>query len=612
MPMSWSIFVRNILLGITFMIFPVSGQAESLAKREVRVIAAVSPGFQTLPSWKPDFEKRLAYASRIFESEFKIKFRITHFVQWAPSDEAADMVGLLEEVRSQVPLGDADIVIGLTHYQLPPETPNLKDLHTLGQARPFTGHLVIRYPANKLYRVQEETVLVHELGHVFGAVHTDDPKSIMSPVVDRQLPVRFDEENKKIINATRLLNLNRGAESLPPHVLQGLLRSYLKMIGKNGSGDFFYSIGLFYLQLGQPSEAIKSWKMAVNSEPENSEWHYNLGALYLKAGDYERAISELSHSVSGLEYRNQKQMKKSALTLLGDSYFAKENMFAASNAWTRALALKPGDIDLEASLAMVKFKQGQTENAVDSFRSILKKDPQNLKALTYLGKALAKQEKYSEALEYLTLALTQLNRQPKSSSQLANLSTLYGDIGSIYMKQNRQKEAVESYQAACDLTPSADCHKQLGTMLFNNQQWSSAVTEFAKVIQTQKEDADVYGMMGTALSQNGDLPNAVGVFKEGLKYAKETKMQARLHRNIANLYLSQKGYDLAEPEFNLALSKDWGDIDSHFGLAMAQLGKEQTVSAVNSLRDVLRIDPNNQRAKTMLSQIQASMNNENG
>ncbi len=117
-------------------------------------------------------------------------------------------------------------------------------------------------------------------------------------------------------------------------------------------------------------------------------------------------------------------------------------------------------------------------------------------------------------------------------------------------------------------------------------------------------------MMGTALTQKDDLPNAVGVFKEGLKYAKEPKMQARLHRNIGNLYLSQNGYELAVPEFQVALTKAWSDIDSHFGLAMSQLGKNESFAAIDSLRNVLRIDANNKRAQQMLTSIQDSLNSE--
>lgn len=598
---------RLFLLLFFLTVFSHSSSAESLSLREVRVAVAVSPGFQSLPNWKSDFERRLTYASRIFESEFKIKFRIVRYSKWTPNDETAEMTTLLEELRSDAPLVDSDIMIGLTHFAVAPDQPNMRDLHTLGQARPFTGHLVIRYPANKLYKVQEDTVLVHELGHVFGAVHTQDPNSIMSPIVDRQLPSRFDSHNRQIILETRALNLMQGAESLPEDTLKGLLRSYLKMIEKNDSADFFYSIGLFYLKLGQPENAIRAWKKAVGLAPENSEMRYNLGALYVQSGDVKRAIAELSHAVSGLEHPSQRSMKFSALSMLGEAYFAQENMFAAASAWQRALALKPDALDLQVNMAVVTFKQGQVDNAIQAFEKILVKDPQNLKALTYLGRGLAQKGKASDALQYFELALTQLNRQTSSAAQRFHLSSLHGEIGSILLKQNQQKTAFEHFQAACDLVPSVECHRKMGTLLLNSGQWDAAATQLAKIIEVQKEDADLYGMLGTALAQKGDSRNAISIFYEGLRYAKDPAMQARLHRNIANLYLSAGQYEMAEPEFRFALSKDWRDLDSHFGLAASLLAKNQPTGALDSLKNVLRIDPKNKRAQEMSDSIQASL-----
>lgn len=578
--------------------------------REIRIEAAVSPGFQALPNWRSDFEKRLVYASRIFENEFKIKFKLIRYVKWSPFDEKGDMVALLDQLRGEAPLTDVDMVIGLTHYQNLPNTPEAKDLHTIGQARPFSGHLIIRYPANKLFRVQEDTVLAHEIGHAFGAIHTDDRNSIMSPVVERQIPTRFDPVNRQIISKTRALNFQKGPDSLPPQVLQILLQSYLKMAGRNGSSDFYYSLGLFYLQLGQPNDAIKSWKMAVSLEPNNSELRFNLGALYYKNGDFDRAIPELSRAVSGTRSPITKPIQVYALTMLGQAYFEQENMFAAFNAWTRAIAMKPRDIDLQTNLAMVKMKQGQLSEAINTFHMVLAENPKHLKALRALGSALSQDGKPQEALEYLELALAQLNSQPRSQAQINSLSVLYGEIGAIYLKMDRQKEAFEHFQAACDLTPNVDCHKQLGKAMFNEKQWDAAIREFANVIQTEKKDPDIYGMLGTALAQKGDLNNAINVFEEGLKYATAPKMQALLHRNIGNLYLSINRYAEAQPEFQMAISKDWQDVDSHFGLAVSQLGKEETISAVNTLRDILRIDPNNKKAKDMLLRIQDSLNSQ--
>ena len=603
---------KHFVVCILVLIFLGRGNsyAQSTQMREIRVKAAVTASYQSSPAWKSEFERRLAYASRIFESEFKIKFTVVGYVHWEPSDEKAEMETLLEELRNTVPRNDADLVIGLTHVKKDPNIIITKDLHTIGQARPFSGHLVIRYPMDKLYKVQEETVMVHELGHLFGAVHTDDPSSIMSPVVDRQLPVKFDQENFQIISQTRALNFQMGAEALPAQVLGPLLRSYLKMIRKNDSGDFFFNIGLFYLQLGQPNDALKAWKKAASLSGEIPELHYNLGGLYFKLKQLDSAISELSRAVSGLDSRAAKVMKTSAYKMLGEAYFEKENMFAAYRSWTSAAAIDPNDLEIQTDLAMVRFKQGQTSDAMETFQKVLMQDPQNVKALTYYGKGLDQTGKSQEALKYLELALTSINREPKSEGQIQSLALVYAEIGKINLKLGQKNEAFEHFQAACDLSPSSECHRNLGMAFFQNQQWDGAVKEFSTLIQIQKEDPDVYGLLGTALTQKNDLPIAMAVFQEGLKYAKTPVMQSQLHRNIGNLFLMNKNYDLAVPEFNLALSKEWANIDNHFGLAVALLGKQESVSAINSLRDVLRIDPNNQRAKSMLSSIQNSLNSE--
>jgi len=605
--------MKRVTLFVVTLFFCAQGMgfSQSAEMREIRVKAAVTTSYQSFPAWKSEFERRLAYASRIFESEFKIKFKVVSYLQWEPSDEKKDIETLLEELRNTIPRDDADLVIGLAHVKKSPDIVITKDLHTIGQARPFSGHIVIRYPMDKLYKVQEETVMVHELGHLFGAVHTDDPKSIMSPVVDRQLPVRFDQENYQIIQQTRALNFQQGAEALPTQVLEPLLRSYLKMIRKNDSADFFFSIGLFYLQLGQPNDALKAWKKAVSLDGASPELHYNLGGLYFKLKQQDNAITELSRAASGLDSVGSRAMKASASKMLGQAYFEKENMFAAYRFWTAASKLDPNDLEIVTDLAMVSFKQGQISEAIKSFENVVAQEPANVKALTYLGKGLDQTGKPQEGLQYLELALASLNREPKSESKTISLALIYVEIGKIKLKLNKKNEAYENFQVACDLSPSLECHKNLGQAFFQNQQWDGAIKEFSAIIQVKKDDLDTYGMLGIALTQKGDLPNALGVFREALKYAQEPLMQSQLHRNIGNLFLLNKNYDLAAPEFNLALSKEWGNVENHFGLAVSLLGKQESIAAINSLRDVLRIDPNNQRAKSMLSSIQSSLNSEN-
>lgn len=594
---------------VTFLILLLSASvsfAESVPMRELRVTVAVTKGFQSLPDWKSNFERRVAYATRIFETEFKLKIKIRNYVGWEPSSETASIENLLEELRGAVPSEGSDLVIGLAHFSQIPDDANMRDLHNLGQARPFTGHLVIRYPANKLYRVQEDTVLVHELGHVFGAIHTGDRNGIMAPVVDRQLPSKFEAVNREIIKMTRTLDFQKGAESLPRPVLEMLLQSYIKMAQRNDSGDFYFSLGLFYLQLGQSENALKCWNKAVSLNPEHSELRYHLGALYFKMSQFANALPPLSRGVSGLTHPAQKSMLFEGLKMLGTSYFETGNMFAAQNAWSRASSIQPRDHEVRIGLARIKLKQGQVQDAADILQGVVEENPKAVVALSSLGAALNKLGQTEEALRYYELALAEIGRLPRNANQTRALSQTYLEVGTIHYGAGNQKQAFEHFKAACDIEPSTECHQRLGMSFFQAQQWDAAARELSLAVQGDKKNADLYGYLGTALTQKGDLPNAAAVFREGAELTQQPLLKAQFYRNIGSLYMSTGSYALAEPEFRFALAKNWNDPESHLGLALAQVGLNQQTAAKESLRNVLRINPQHEHAKKILASIESN------
>ena len=270
--------------------------------RKVRVEIAVSEGFRAQPNWKSEFLQRLTYASRIFESEFKIQLVPVKWKAWSGIRENENPRILLEDLQSKFPLKDTDIVIGLTSVK--GEAPEaIRDPDTIGQARILSGYLVLRYPMNRLYRIQEQTVLTHELGHLFGAIHTLEPSSIMFPVIGKQIPVRFDAENHDIIMGTRWIDFRRGIETMPKVAIQRLLGSYLKMAVQDQPFDFFYMIGYLYMTLGQYEETLKSWQKAASILPGYPRIHYDLGMIYYKLGNQQKTVQELSQAIQGSAFR---------------------------------------------------------------------------------------------------------------------------------------------------------------------------------------------------------------------------------------------------------------------------------------------------------------------
>ena len=568
--------------------------------RKVRVEIAVSPGFRAQPNWRSEFEQRLTYASQIFESEFQIRLVPVKWREWPVKTENDAPRVLLEDLQSRYPLKDADIVIGLTSVK--GRSPfAIRDPDTIGQAKILSGYLVLRYPMNQLYRIQEQTVLTHELGHLFGAVHTSDPSSMMFPVIDKQIPTRFDSENHDIIMGTRHIDFQRGVEALPRIAIQRLLGSYLKMAVQDQPFDFFYMIGVLYLTLGQYDDTLKAWKKAASILPDLPRIHYDLGMIYYQLGDQQNAVKELSRAVQGFRFPSEKPDQVKALKALGSVFMSQNDLLAAHNAYSRALVVDPKNQDLRRELATILMKKGQLNDAIREFETLLFQDPDNLKLLTNLGVAYYEAKRYNESERSLNRAL---QKAPKGSGESLQA---HNYLARIYSRSKQPSKAIEHFRAVCASSPSPDCLKGLAQMYFETEQWDNCIVELARVLQSQKDDPDVYGTLAVALMRKGDYEKALPLLREGLRYATDNKTAARFYQNSGHILIQKKHFDLAKNEFQMGIARDWSNLDCHFGLAMAYIGMQDPLGAKKSLEDLLRIDPKNRKAVELLQQVEKAM-----
>lgn len=159
--------------------------------------------------WKSHFERTLNRANRVLETDVGISFEIIAAEPWNRSEPIPDDLNdaLYELARLDSGEG-ADLVVALVSAA-PMFTP---DLHQLGAARGFGKHVVLRgmddlkeaadlqdegvYEERVGHR--ETAVFLHEVGHIFGAIHFDRSDSFMAP---RWSPdqARYDELNLEML-----------------------------------------------------------------------------------------------------------------------------------------------------------------------------------------------------------------------------------------------------------------------------------------------------------------------------------------------------------------------------------------------------------------------------
>ncbi|MDD5217879.1 MAG: tetratricopeptide repeat protein, partial [Candidatus Omnitrophica bacterium] len=460
-----------------------------------------------------------------------------------------------------------------------------------------------RYPNDPLFKVQEETVLIHEMGHVFGAIHAEDSDSIMSPIVDRQIPTGFDNINADIIMLTRDIDFSKGIKTLDPKTSQQLLSSYIRLMNMNQPVEFYYNLGIFYLNLGKAEDTVQAWQKAAALDPKDPQIQMDLGILYLKVGDYKKAVKYLSHSVSLLSSPLQKPKRAEALKNLGDAYLQDGALMPAYNALSRALAIAPDDLDTKLNLAIVQLKQGRKTDAVKDFEKLLQKNPDNAKVLKFLGTAHFELGQLDKAYDYYTRALGALSKKRESPNVREEISEIYNQLGTLYMKTDRVDDALNAYKNACSAVDSVDCHRRLGDLYFKRGNWDGVLQELTRVVKVRKDDADLYGKLGVAMSQLGNSEQALAFFREGLRYTRDDKVRSRFYTNAGYICLQMEHPDLAEKEFGFAIAHDYQNVDAQLGMASASIQRSDLETARDYLQTVLKMDPKNERARNLLASV---------
>jgi hypothetical protein len=147
--------------------------------------------------WEKRYRQRLAEASAIIERYCRVRFEVVAVGTWNSSDAAEKLQELAAEFEREVKPDPAQLAIGFTARHQ-----GLADERRMGGARgPLRPHIIIREWGQQLAEPDRLEILVHELGHFLGAVHSPEEQSAMLPDIgnrrarSRAFQIGFDARN---------------------------------------------------------------------------------------------------------------------------------------------------------------------------------------------------------------------------------------------------------------------------------------------------------------------------------------------------------------------------------------------------------------------------------
>lgn len=187
-----------------------AGSAEGL--RVVRVKLVGGPALRRADAgWRQTAGDLLRALSDYYEERFGIRFVPQAMEPWRVEGSTSSSVVLMKHLKRAYPRagGDPpwDVVIGLTQQPLDFYRGGRARADRFGNCTEGLGNYIVSHVGGSFTYgdgelTHDAAALIHEMGHLLGAVHTDDPASVMHR--DFDLRTGFDAPNRAIVMGNRL------------------------------------------------------------------------------------------------------------------------------------------------------------------------------------------------------------------------------------------------------------------------------------------------------------------------------------------------------------------------------------------------------------------------
>jgi tetratricopeptide (TPR) repeat protein len=264
-------------------------------RRDVQVCAAADPVFRSEPGWETRLRQRFAAAAGHLARQVPIDLELATVEPWEPDSRPADGLTVIDELRESMAGNGCDVVLGfVAERREGPVSGDRLEIkgYSLGLAPCFTGHAVVSEVIaerdGRLWRIPEANLqenLLHELGHLFGAVHVGGD-SVMRAQPAGQPVYEFHALNRQVMEVCRWVDFSENFASLTADELIELADLYGRLAAGPAGDDgarFYRAIALTYL--GRRAEAADEYRRVLETSPEDAFTHVNLGSLYEELGD---------------------------------------------------------------------------------------------------------------------------------------------------------------------------------------------------------------------------------------------------------------------------------------------------------------------------------------
>ena len=347
--------------------------------------------------------------------------------------------------------------------------------------------------------------------------------------------------------------------------------------------------GILMSSAGKDLEAAVYLRKAIKIDPSKEDAYLHLALSLTRLFEYEEAVSTLKalvklnpDSILGYYY-------------LGRTYSQMKLYREALGYFTKVLELRPEFDQAAIDMAATYESMGDYPHAIETYRSLLDQDDQRAAVLQRLTQLLLQQRRFTEALEYLRLAV---------ESGLGGQET-NRKIGLVHLELEQYDEAIAVFGDMLEKDPSADnIRLYLGIAYEEKGDLANAYSEFNKISRNSAQYFEAVSHIALILKEQGKAEEAIAVLKKIIEAYPEN---LELYLNLSSLYES-----IDRPQAGLGILLENEQLFQkeprlHFriGVLLDKLGKR--AESINRMKQVLQLDPKDAQALNYLGYSYAEM-----
>ena len=372
---------------------------------------------------------------------------------------------------------------------------------------------------------------------------------------DRTVPIKIDAVDEKDIPGAvdRLAAAVRENLSFSSDVVKELKASSFQPTSHSPDALRDYNRGIQLLRDGKNLDAVKMLENAIQEDPQFALAYSRLAEADSALG-YDTQAEQYSRKA--IELSQQLPLAEKYLTEAEHAYIVKDNK-KAIEAYENLAKTFSDNTDVEYTLGTLYENNGEFDKARAEFASILKADPNNIKALWQIGTVEYQQENTQAALDPLNKGLS-LAVQVGNQEQKA---LILQALGITYRLMNKPDDAIKSVQDSMEISRKLGMKRLLANSLSElamNQitlgKPKDALNNFNEALDTlrdigiKKDYGDILINRGVLYQTSGDYDKALQDYKEALQIQRDTNdanYQALCLSNIGDVYFAKYDTDNA-------------------------------------------------------------------